>query len=29
MLPHAIVNENAGSRSPKRSPTVIVTANEL
>jgi hypothetical protein len=27
-LLHEIVNENAGSRSPKRSPTVIVTANE-
>ena len=23
-LPHAIVNENAGSRSPKRSPTVLL-----
>ena len=23
-LPHAIVNENAGSRSPKRSPTVML-----
>ena len=29
MLPHAIVNENAGSHSPKRGPTVIVMANEL
>ena len=27
-LLHKIVNENVGSRSPKRSPIVIVTANE-